>query len=226
MLSMRVICMILLSFSSVVRAEGELSNTPSLSPKAAVASESKAKLAKKTEELPDYSGADPLFAPAPQDLILKNAEVRGFKEWKSQKVQEAVARVTRTRTEIEQEKQKADKQAAAVAFHEVMSGEKAASLKTISPQTSMSKLELQLKQSQFSLEIAKELAVTDYFALYLSRFPDKKKAFADAASKLSPDEMAELMAAFEKSLTSGSAAEKPQKAVRPASASLLDTSIK
>lgn len=208
MLSLRVLLILLTSVSVSAFAEVELKVVEKLPPTT-------------KEVLPDYS-ADPLFVPAAPEIQIKNASVRGFKEWKSEKVQEALARVIRHRTEIEQEKLKAEKQSAAVAFHEVMSGEKASSLsKTPTPVSARAKLEAQLKQSQFSLEVAKELAVTDYFALYLSQFPDKKKAFADAASKMTPDEVAELLNALEANSSSGSGAEKAGKVVRPASASLL-----
>lgn len=174
----------------------------------------------------EFSQIDPLFAPAPQTMEIKNAAIKGFKEWKSDKVQDALSQVTRLRTEIEREKAKALNQATAAAFHEVMKGEKPAVAGTVAhPMTSTAKLEGQLKQAHFSLEIAKELAVTDYFALYLSQFPDKKRAFVEAAAKLAPDEMAELMSAYERSINSGSGAEKSPKIVRPASASLLEGTL-
>ena len=49
-----------------------------------------------------------------------------------------------------------------------------------------------LEASKLALQIAEELTIDDYFALYLSQFKDKSD-FSDAAKKLAPSEMADLL---------------------------------
>lgn len=54
--------------------------------------------------------------------------------------------------------------------------------------------------AKMRLEIAKELSIDDYFALYLSQFSEKS-AFTEAAKKLSPDETAQLLMSLKSNLT-------------------------
>jgi hypothetical protein len=61
-------------------------------------------------------------------------------------------------------------------------------------------LEEQLEQDQATLEMAKDLSVTDYFVGYLTKLQDKKAAFNEVAGKLTAEEVAELMAAYANSV--------------------------
>ena len=56
------------------------------------------------------------------------------------------------------------------------------------------------QQAQLNLEIAQELTVNDYFILYLSQF-NQREAFVEAARKLSPEESADLMMSYQKTMT-------------------------
>jgi hypothetical protein len=47
--------------------------------------------------------------------------------------------------------------------------------------------------------VAQELAVNDYFVLYLSQFKSRD-AFIEAAKKLTPEEAADLMMSYQKHL--------------------------
>ena len=57
-----------------------------------------------------------------------------------------------------------------------------------------------LEQARLNVEISQELTVNDYFVLYLKPMKSKD-AFVEAARKLSPDEVSELMVAYQKQLS-------------------------
>ena len=69
------------------------------------------------------------------------------------------------------------------------------------------------QQAQLNLEIAQELTVNDYFILYLSQF-NAREAFVEAARKLSPEESADLMMSYQKTMAAPQAEN-----VRPPTAS-------
>jgi hypothetical protein len=56
------------------------------------------------------------------------------------------------------------------------------------------------------------LTVNDYFVLYLSQFK-QRDAFVDAAKKLTPEEAADLMLAYQKYLASDDQPELPANSV-------------
>lgn len=60
----------------------------------------------------------------------------------------------------------------------------------------------QTEQLKWNMQVAQELSVTDYCVLYLSQQTQAKR-FEIAASKLSTEEIAELMRAYSESLDSG-----------------------
>lgn len=62
-----------------------------------------------------------------------------------------------------------------------------------------------VQQAQLNVEIAEELSVNDYFILYLSQLKSRD-AFVEVARKLSPEEIADLILAYQKSLTTQSVA--------------------
>jgi hypothetical protein len=70
------------------------------------------------------------------------------------------------------------------------------------------------QQAQLNLEIAQELTVNDYFILYLSQF-NAREAFVEAARKLSPEESADLMMSYQKTMAAPQAEN-----VRPPTASI------
>ena len=59
-----------------------------------------------------------------------------------------------------------------------------------------------LQQAQFNVEIAQELTISDYFNLYVTQLRDRS-SFVDAAKKLSAEETADLMLAYQKLLSAG-----------------------
>ena len=58
----------------------------------------------------------------------------------------------------------------------------------------------QLRKESYSLDMAKELTMTDYFAAYLNKLSNKAEAFRIIAEKMSPEEVADLMNAYASSM--------------------------
>ncbi|HMS10269.1 MAG TPA: hypothetical protein PKE66_12335, partial [Pyrinomonadaceae bacterium] len=63
-----------------------------------------------------------------------------------------------------------------------------------------------LRQAQLNVQIAHELTVNDYFVLYLSQLKGRE-AFLEAAKKLTPEETADLMVAYQRHLVGSDQAE-------------------
>lgn len=115
---------------------------------------------------------------------LESQKVKSYREWKSQKVQEAIGRIVVTKTQIQVAKSKDPNLAISKGSVEAKSG------------SDFEKLESQLQQDQSGLDMAKELSVTDYLVGYLTKLQDTKAAFNEVAGKLTSSEVAELMAAY------------------------------
>jgi hypothetical protein len=81
-------------------------------------------------------------------------------------------------------------------------------------EVSLEKLELELAHAQFNLETTKELTVEDYFSVYLSQQEDKKTAFKLAAAKLDAEEIADIFALYEKSISHNRNADSPKSSLR------------
>lgn len=111
--------------------------------------------------------------------------VLGFKEWKNEKVTLANNRVVTQRSKIARMKLEGD-----------FVGAQA--------------IERELEQEKWNLDVASELTVTDYFVLYLSKNAQPTR-FQEAASKLSPAEMAEIMEGYAKALGSAPFDQKGEK---------------
>lgn len=127
--------------------------------------------------------ASVLGAPA-----VETHKTKSFREWKSEKVQDALGKVTVTKTKIQIAKTKDPNLTRRKAALEASSGANAETL------------EEQLEQDQATLDMAKDLSVTDYFVGYLTKLQDKKAAFNEVAGKLTAEEVAELMAAYANSV--------------------------
>ena len=69
-----------------------------------------------------------------------------------------------------------------------------------SHQRSDFRVDQRVQQARLNVEISQELTVNDYFILYLSQFKNRE-AFVEAAKKLTPEEAADLMIAYQKHLT-------------------------
>lgn len=70
-------------------------------------------------------------------------------------------------------------------------------------------VEAELRTVQGNLELAKDLSMSDYFVGYINRFSDKNKVIKELAPQLSPEEVAELMAAYADSFFMGNAIDLP-----------------
>ena len=111
---------------------------------------------------------------------------KSFKEWKNEKVQLAIKKVTITKAQIEYKK--LNKQ--------FLQRSESVSTKDIETD----KLEAVLKNDLYSLEVAQELSVTDYFAIYLTKQDNKVDAYKEAAQKMTADEVNQLIRAYADSM--------------------------
>lgn len=120
-------------------------------------------------------------------LGAKNAsDLRSFREWKAEKVKAATEKVDHVQAQIQTHK--------------------GAGLRD---------LEQQLSQEQWNLEVAQDLSITDYLVLYLAS-KGSAAQLTEAARKLSPEETAQILEAYLRSLGSSSTA-----ATLPPAASLI-----
>lgn len=133
------------------------------------------------------------------------AEVKSYREWKTERVQLAQADVMNLRAQIDLKKAS---RAMAQGTDPNLSN-KAAIEAVSSTDMGVEKLERRLREEQYDLEVAKDLSVTDYFVGYLTKVQDKKAAFNEVAGKLSPEEVAELMTAYANSVFGAHASDLP-----------------
>lgn len=136
------------------------------------------------------------------------AEVKSYREWKMERVQAVQGKITSLKTQIEFKKN--PRQIATGVDPNLANNLKLEA--GTSPDISVEKLERQLRMEQYDLEVAKDLSVTDYFVGYLTKVQDKKSAFNEVAGKLTPDEVAELMAAYANSVFGAQASDLPTSA--------------
>lgn len=109
---------------------------------------------------------------------INSSGVLGFKDWKTARVEEARQQL---------DKLQADLQTTPAAK---------------APAAKFARGDQKLQQAQFNVEIAQELTIGDYFNLYVSQLKDRS-SFLDAAKKLSADETADLLVAYQKLLSAG-----------------------
>lgn len=99
-----------------------------------------------------------------------NMPVKSFQEWKNEKIQNVSTQTNNLRMQIM--KAQSDRNTKQQEF-----------------------LERQLQQLKWNSEVARDLSVTDYFTLYLSQQPQSDR-FQQAAQKMNPIEVAELMESY------------------------------
>jgi hypothetical protein len=130
-----------------------------------------------------------------------------FQAWKSSRVEEAKSSLDHVQINIQAEAQSEKASAPLLPDKPLLTIAKGSSGK--SEVASQSRVhapvgsahgDLKLSQAQLNYETAQELTINDYFALYISQLRGKE-SFVEAAKKLNPDEMAELMMAYSKSLS-------------------------
>ena len=118
--------------------------------------------------------------------VSAHADVMSFKAWKTQRVDEAKVAIQRLQID------------AAL--------ESASTFEKGGRAPAAPRADRRLEQARLNLEIVSELSTNDYFVLYLKPFKSKD-AFLEAAKKLSPEEMGELMVAYQKQLASDASPE-------------------
>nr|BFD57997.1 hypothetical protein CKG001_01040 [Bdellovibrio sp. CKG001]BFD61424.1 hypothetical protein BdHM001_01050 [Bdellovibrio sp. HM001]BFD65156.1 hypothetical protein HAGR004_01780 [Bdellovibrio sp. HAGR004] len=134
------------------------------------------------------------------------AEVKSYREWKTERVQAAQSKVMTLKAQIDLKKSVG--RSLANGTDPNMAHK--AGLEAVSTQDmSVEKLERELREEIYDLEVAKDLSVTDYFVGYLTKIQDKKTAFNEVAGKLSPEEVAELMTAYANSVFGAQSADLP-----------------
>lgn len=133
------------------------------------------------------------------------ADVKSYREWKTEKVQSAQGSVTSVKAQIDAKKQNRGIAQGTDPNMAQRSGMEAVAAQDIS----IEKLERLLKNEQYDLEVAKDLSVTDYFVGYLTKVQDKRSAFNEVAGKLSAEEVAELMMAYANSVFGAHSADLP-----------------
>ena len=127
-----------------------------------------------------------------------SAQVKSYKEWKSEKISVAQTRVSSLKNQLEFRKAK---RSAANGTDPNLAQRAQGTFEAASTSDQMAeRLERQLKTELYSLEVAQDLSVTDYFAGYLTKVQNQKAAFNEVAGKLSPEEVSELMTAYANSV--------------------------
>ncbi len=119
---------------------------------------------------------------------IARAEIMSFQDWKKFKVDQAQAQVAQPSKTAE--------------------AASAGPLPASSPNTNKNKSP-KIEASKLALQIAQELSIEDYFALYLSQFHERSD-FIDAAKKLSPSELADLLLTLKSSLARETPTDSPQ----------------
>lgn len=107
--------------------------------------------------------------------IPSNPTTKSFKEWKDQKIHEIQTRIDLVQARIDSQ---------------------------LPTDTNLGQLQTQLKNDIYSLEMARELTVSDYFVAYLAKLENKRETYKEIAAKMSPDEVADLMSAYVNSIFS------------------------
>ncbi|MBL7669116.1 MAG: hypothetical protein JNM39_01405 [Bdellovibrionaceae bacterium] len=104
-----------------------------------------------------------------------NPTAKSFKEWKDQKIQEIQTRIDLLQARIDSQ---------------------------LPTDTNLGQLKTQLKNDSYSLEMAKELTVSDYFVAYLAKLENRRETYKEIAARMSADEIADLMSAYVNSIFS------------------------
>ncbi|MGZ3771698.1 MAG: hypothetical protein ACXVCP_16820 [Bdellovibrio sp.] len=137
------------------------------------------------------------------------ADVKSYREWKNEKVQVAQSKVSTLKAQIDSKK---NFRTAALGLDPNLARKHHTLEAASSSDSSVEKLERQLRLEQYSLDVAEDLSVTDYFVGYLTKVQDKKAAFKEVAGKLSPEEVAELMTAYANSVFGAQSSDLPASA--------------
>ena len=140
--------------------------------------------------------------------------IQSYREWKTTQIQEAQSKIVSLKTQLEIKKQeKLMKRSVAQGRDPNLTMGRGTTEATAGADAQVERLERQLQQEMYDLDLAKDLTVSDYFAGYLTKMQDKKAAFSEVAGKLSPEEVAELMNAYANSVFGSHATDIPASAI-------------
>lgn len=139
------------------------------------------------------SGAAPTIN-AVNVMIETSSVIKPFKDWKSEKIQQIQSRVQAYRTQVDALKAKKAQEVSAAHKHPEIRAKLTPGL-----DQSIQYYEKQVDEEQWNLEVAQDLSITDYVALYLALQPVKNR-FQLAASQMAPADIAELLEAYSANL--------------------------
>jgi hypothetical protein len=120
----------------------------------------------------------PVSLPVPVASAPK-PNLKSFKDWKDGKIQAAAAQVEQTKGQLSLLRLRAHG--------------------STNLMSAVQNLEQQLSQEEWNLEVARDLSVTDYLVLYLAQQGSPAK-LAEAAKQLSPEETAQVLEAYIRSM--------------------------
>jgi len=121
------------------------------------------------------------------DVSSSNAsavEIKSFKDWKQERIQESVLKVSEIKARIEQKKRNIQ-----------------SANQSVKTEAGVDRLSGFLNQEQQNLEMNKQLGVSDYFLMYLTGLPQNKDVYTKAASQMTSSEMGELMLLYAQQLS-------------------------
>jgi hypothetical protein len=133
------------------------------------------------------------------------SSVKSFKDWKAEKIQQIQAKLSQTKANLEDIK-------ARKAQDPLLA-------KAKGYESLIQKLEKDQSQNQWNLDVASDLSLTDYMALYLSHQSSKTR-FLDAAAQLQPADVAELLEAYNEALDAGNSAPALTSSIAPSGKSV------
>jgi hypothetical protein len=110
---------------------------------------------------------------------INSSGVLGFTAWRQSRIDEAKSALEKIQTEAQVDKPQAAR-----------------------PQEAKRKYQ-QYQQALLNIQIVQELTISDYFTLYLAQLKDRS-TMIDAAKKLSAEEVADLMVAYQKAVAPSS----------------------
>ncbi len=141
---------------------------------------------------------------SPSATVVKVSGLKSFRQWKNERIQESLAKFSSARSLMDGRK------IALASTQQTLPNTKTEAI--VSRDISLVKLENQLRLDLMSLEMAKDLTVTDYFVGYVNKIHGKKESINEIAGKMSTDEVAELMSAYAQSIFGASSTEIPKSA--------------
>lgn len=157
--------------------------------------------------LPSAMASTSGAAPVASDLPPLN--VLSFRAWKDHRVNDARIQLERAIADLNLERgpivDRAPGQRAPIVKAEAKPVAISAGATKTARVADHKRLESRVEQAKSNLEMAQELNVSDYFAVYLSQFRTRE-AMLEAARQMSPEDVADLMLAYQKASAQDAAA--------------------